>query len=276
MVVFPNCKINIGLQILDKREDGFHNLETVFCPVPVKDVLEVIRAKDGTQQHITFTQSGNAVSGDADDNLCVKAYQLLKKDFPQLPPVQMHLHKAIPIGAGLGGGSADGAFALKLFNDKFRLHLSTEQLIAYALQLGSDCPFFILNKPGFASGRGEILMPADVSLAGYQLMIVNPGIHINTGWAFSQLKKEKRESKNLFQSIQQPIENWRHTISNDFEAAVFPAHPVLEEIKTELYRQGALYAAMSGSGSTLYGLFSKTASPLFHFPGHYFIKSVLL
>lgn len=278
MVVFPNCKINIGLNILDERSDGFHNLETVFIPVPLKDALEIIRAKEASTG-VAFSQSGVAVDGNSSDNLCIKAFHLLQKDFPQLPSVQMHLHKAIPMGAGLGGGSADGAFTISLLNHKFNLNLSTDQLINYSLQLGSDCPFFILNQPCFATGRGENLQPLNISLAGYQLLLINTGIHINTGWAFSQLKNEpaeNRQSKNLLQLIQQPIQNWRNTIFNDFETAVFAAHPVLQQIKSELYNNGAIYAAMSGSGSTLYGLFEKgnTATP--QLQENYFTKHILL
>lgn len=255
MVVFPNAKINIGLNILDKRADGFHNLETVFIPIPLSDSLEIIRAKDDPAG-IIFTQSGFAVEGNTEDNLCTKAYRLLKKDFPQLPSIQMHLHKAIPMGAGLGGGSSDGAFMLKMLNDKFDLRLSVEQLIDYSLRLGSDCPFFIVNKPCFATGRGELLQRVELSIKGYHLLLINPGIHINTGWAFSQLP-DTRISKNLAQHITAPVAQWRNTIINDFEATVFAAYPLLKEIKESLYSNGAVYAAMSGSGSTVFGLFEK-------------------
>ena len=197
MIVFPNCKINLGLHILNKREDGYHNLETVFYPLPLKDALEIVRRDDGPQttddnktlsepvphkagvegsagdiersrdNDITFSSTGLPIAGEEANNLCNKAYHLLKKDFPSLPPVQMHLHKAIPMGAGLGGGSSDGAFALKLLNDKFQLGLSTQQLIDHALQLGSDCPFFIINKPCFANGRGEFLETVTLVLSAY-------------------------------------------------------------------------------------------------------------
>lgn len=256
MVVFPNSKINIGLNILQKRPDGFHNLETVFLPVPLKDALEIIKAKE-QMPPVVFTQSGLRVDGNAADNLCLKAYHLLKKDFPELPAVNMHLHKAIPMGAGLGGGSSDAAFTLMLLNDKFNLNLTTEQLIQYSLALGSDCPFFIFNKPCYATGRGEMLQPVDISMAGYKLVLINPGIHINTGWAFTQLD-QNRVSKNLSGCISMPVQNWRANIINDFEAPVFKAHPALREIKEMLYNKGALYAAMSGSGSTIYGIFEKS------------------
>ncbi|MES2849228.1 MAG: 4-(cytidine 5'-diphospho)-2-C-methyl-D-erythritol kinase [Bacteroidota bacterium] len=277
MVVFPNSKINLGLNILDKRPDGFHDLETVFLPIPLKDSLEIIRAKESSTD-VVFSQSGFVVDGDMEDNLCIKAYKLLKKDFPQLPAIQMHLHKTVPMGAGLGGGSADAAFTLKMLNDKFHLNLSTEQLIQYSLCLGSDCPFFIINKPCFATGRGELLQPIELSLTGYYLILINPGIHINTGWAFSQLKNEPAEnrlSKNLQQHINGPITNWRNTISNDFETPVFAAHPALKEIKESLYSNGAIYAAMSGSGSTIFGLFEKEI-PGFNFQPNWLVKAIAL
>ena len=186
MVSFPNCKINLGLHILGKREDGFHNLETVFYPVALKDAVELIPNTNNATD-IEFTGTGLVIDGNAADNLCVKAYRLVKKDFPQLPAVKVHLHKAIPMGAGLGGGSADAAFMLKLLNDKFKLNLSTAQLLNFALQLGSDCPFFIINKPSIATGRGEILEEIAIDLSAYKMVLINPGIHVNTGWAFSKL-----------------------------------------------------------------------------------------
>lgn len=277
MVVFPNCKINIGLNILDKRPDGFHNLETVFYPIPLKDALEVIYTKEDQSQQIIFTQSGISIDAKEEDNLCIKAWHLLKKDFPQLPAVQMHLHKAIPMGAGLGGGSADAAFTLQLLDEKFNLGLSTGQLINYSLTLGSDCPFFIINKPCYATGRGEVLEPLDISLSGYQLVLINPGIHINTGWAFTQLKNQASAnsglSKNLQHFITEPVQSWPNTIVNDFEVPVFSAHPQLQKIKEELYLQGAVYAAMSGSGSTIYGLFEKNTAVQLNTSSSFFAKS---
>ncbi len=256
MLAFPNCKINLGLHILNKREDGFHNLETVFYPVSIKDALEVIAVND-TELH--FTQTGLTVDGNEADNICVKAYQLLKKDFPQLPAAKIHLHKTIPMGAGLGGGSADGAFTLQLLNTKFQLQLTQQQLINYALQLGSDCPFFIINKPCFATGRGEILEPVTLDLSTYKIAIVNPGIHVNTGWAFSQLAPAT-PAKSIKQIIAQPVQTWKHELKNDFEDAVFAAHPLIKSIKETLYNEGAVYAAMSGSGSTVFGIFSEEIS----------------
>ncbi len=253
MVTFPNCKINLGLHITGKREDGFHNLETVFYPVPYRDALELL-PNTNTGLAVEFIATGIAVDGNTANNLCVKAYHLLKKDFPQIPAVKIHLHKAIPLGAGLGGGSADAAFMLKLLNEKFKLNISTAQLLNYSLLLGSDCPFFIINKPCFATGRGEMLEEIAVDLSSYTLALINPGIHVNTGWAFSNINPSLPE-KSIKEIIQQPISTWKDELKNDFETAVFTAHPAVKEIKELLYAQGALYAAMSGSGSTVFGIF---------------------
>jgi len=268
MVVFPNCKINLGLNILRKREDGYHDLETVFYPIPLKDALEVVRG------HLTvnseqFTTSGLTIDGNTDNNLCIKAYHLLKKDFPSLPSIQMHLHKVIPMGAGLGGGSADGAFALKLLNDAFHLNLSNQQLIDYALQLGSDCPFFILNKPCFATSRGEVMEEIELDLSAHQFVIINPKIHIGTGWAFGNItpKIPNQSIKNI---IQQPIDTWKDALINDFELPAIQHYPEIGDIKTELYNQGAIYSSMTGSGSTVYGIFEKGMQLKLSFPEHYF------
>ena len=281
MIVFPNCKINLGLKILGKRDDGFHNLETVFYPIPFKDALEII-ANTQNKNGVEFTGTGLAVDGEAIDNLCVKAYQLLKNDFPQLPAVKIHLHKAIPMGAGLGGGSADAAFMLRLLNEKFNLNLSTPQLLNYALQLGSDCPFFIINKPCMATGRGEVLEEVAVDLSAYKIVLINPGIHINTGWAFSQLSHGSKPLDSLKGSdgskpsdpYKQPIETWKHDLQNDFEAPVFAAHPQIKTIKESLYNEGALYAAMSGSGSTVFGIFDKNVETISFKNMNYVIKMI--
>ena len=267
MIVFPNCKINLGLHILRKRADGFHDLETVFYPVALTDALEIIQAPD---QQTTLSLSGLAIDAEQEDNICVKAYRLLKKNFAQLPEVKIHLHKTIPSGAGLGGGSADGAFALLLLNQKFNLGLTEEKLIAYALQLGSDCPFFIKNKACFATGRGEHMQEIALDLASYKIALVNPRIHIATGWAFSQLKPNDKR-KSLLQVIQEPVANWKTDVTNDFEPAIFLKYPEIEKIKTTLYQQGADYAAMTGTGSTVFGLFKKDKNPDLNFPSHYFV-----
>lgn len=268
MVVFPNAKINLGLTILNKRDDCYHNLETVFYPILIKDVLEIIAGDT-----FEFTTSGISIDAINEENICIQAYKLLKKDFPQLPEVKMHLHKTIPLGAGLGGGSADGAFTLKLLNQKFELDLSTTQLINYSLQLGSDCPFFILNKPSFASGRGEMLEEINLDLSNYKIIIINPGIHIPTGWAFTQLTPT-RFSKNIKEIIQQPIDTWKEELMNDFETPVFKKYPEIKSIKEELYHQGAIYSAMSGSGSSVFGFFKKETLINFPLPGNYLIKEL--
>ena len=273
MILFPNCKINLGLHILQKREDGFHDLETVFYPIALQDALEIIQNPSPSENEIEFSTSGLVVEGKRGDNICVKAFHLLKKDFPQLPSVQMHLHKTIPMGAGLGGGSADGAFALLLLNKKFFLNIAEEKLIDYALRLGSDCPFFIKNTPCYATGRGEKMESLSLDLSSYKFVIVNPGIHINTGWAFSQIapSAERRSIKDI---IQQPIEEWKNQLTNDFEIAVGKLHPAVIEIKSLLYRHGAVYASMTGSGSTVYGLFHKEAELTLSLPAHYFVKNI--
>lgn len=269
MVSFPNCKINIGLYVTGKRADGFHNIETIFFPIPIKDALEII--EDPEKQDISFTSSGLAIEGPSSNNLCMKAYALLKKDFPSLPGIKMHLHKNIPMGAGLGGGSADGTFALKLLNEKFDLRIDSESLKHYALQLGSDCPFFILNKPCLATGRGEILEPLNIDLHHYRILVVNPGIHINTGWAFSSLKKLS-STVNLKQLIESPVNTWKDRISNDFESAACEKYPEIPAIKKNLYAAGAVYAAMTGTGSTVYGIFSNDQEVDIKFPASYFQK----
>ena len=251
MIQFPNCKINLGLSILAKRTDGYHELETVFYPIGISDALEILPS-----ENLSLTQTGIAVPGDPAQNLCLKAYHLLKKDFPQIPAVQMHLHKNIPMGAGLGGGSSDGTAALLMLNQQFALDLNESQLIHYASQLGSDCPFFVYNKACYATGRGEILTPIALDLSNYQFVLVHPGIHISTAWAFQQLNPHTK-SESIQTIIEKPIAEWKDCLLNDFEAPVFKAEPTLLEIKTTLYQHGAIYASMSGSGSSLFGIFPK-------------------
>jgi 4-diphosphocytidyl-2-C-methyl-D-erythritol kinase len=268
MVLFPNCKINIGLNVIRKRSDGYHDLETVFYPVALNDALEIIRSTE-----ISFQLSGLPVNGATENNLCLKAYHLLKKDFPDLPPVSIHLHKAIPIGAGLGGGSADAAFMLTLLKRKFLLDLSQDELINYALQLGSDCPFFIVNKPSFATGRGEKLSPVELDLSEYEIVLVNPKIHISTKEAFSQLVPAIPE-KAISEIIRQPVLTWKDELKNDFEKTVFENYPAIKKIKDELYLAGALYASMTGTGSTVFGIFDKNRKTEFSFPSEYIIKCI--
>jgi 4-diphosphocytidyl-2-C-methyl-D-erythritol kinase len=265
VIVFPNAKINLGLQVTGKRPDGYHDISTIFYPLPVCDILEAIRAEE-----FSFHTSGLTIDAPAQGNLCIKAYQLLQRDF-SLPAVAMHLHKVIPMGAGLGGGSSDGAFTLMLLNRMFNLGLTREQLLGYALQLGSDCPFFIMNEPCFAGGRGEVMEPIQLpSLKNKLFLIVNPGLHINTAWAFSQLKI--REPKiHLRDVVALPPDQWRDLLVNDFEEVAFEKHAELIDIRSTLYRMGAVFAGMTGTGSTMFGIFdSAPAGYRTAFPSHYF------
>lgn len=280
MILFPNCKINLGLHITRKRTDGFHDLETIFYPLPLRDALEVISTPLTAQGFPLHTGSGTVdlhltglpVQGSAGDNLCVKAWHLLKKDYPQLPPVQLHLHKAIPMGAGLGGGSSDAAFTLQLLNNKYRLGISTDQLLDYALQLGSDCPFFIVNKPCIATGRGELMQSISLDLSGYSFLLVYPEVHVNTGWAFQQITPAPG-ARPLTEIVQEPVERWKDQLVNDFEAPVCQLHPALQQIKDTLYAAGAVYASMTGSGSSFYGIFPAATVPGDLFPAY---KSYIL
>lgn len=265
MVTFPNCKINIGLHILQKRNDGFHNLETFFYPVPLHDVLEITESNK-----LSFHTTGIKIP-QSGSNICERAYLLIKEDFPHVPPVKIHLHKVIPIGAGLGGGSSDGAFMLRLLNDTFDLNISTEKLLEYALRLGSDCPIFILNRPAFAQGRGEILAPTTLSLSGYFLIIINPGIHINTKSLF-QLITPGSPHMSIQKMIDKPMEEWKNGLTNDFEAPVFKMYPLIEKLRNLLYDKGATYAAMSGTGSSVFGFFKKNMNPSFDIDPTFFIK----
>jgi 4-diphosphocytidyl-2-C-methyl-D-erythritol kinase len=251
LIVFPNAKINIGLRILEKRSDGFHNIETCFYPVGWQDAVEIIEAKE-----TVFTSSGIDIPGGPDENICLKAYQLFRKDF-NLPNVHIHLHKAIPIGAGLGGGSADGAFTLSLLNDKFNLILDEDLLIFYAEQLGSDCAFFIRNSPSLGLDKGERLEHIDLDLSGLYIVIVYPGIHISTVEAYAGVKPA-RPNKRLKEELERSsVSDWKNAVVNDFEAGIFQKYPLLDSIKKSMYKSGALYSAMTGSGSAIFGLFEK-------------------
>jgi 4-diphosphocytidyl-2-C-methyl-D-erythritol kinase len=254
MIVYPNAKINLGLNILRKREDGFHEIASVFYPVKWKDALEVVRAN-----HLKFTSGGLAIPGTVESNLCLKAYTLLKEAY-DIPPVHIHLHKVLPMGGGLGGGSSDAAFTLRVLNEMFSLHLETNTLKSLAAKLGSDCAFFIDNTPQMATGRGEVLTPFNLNLKGYKILLVYPAVGVSTPWAYSQIKPKAAEY-SITETLQGPIENWKNQLVNDFEAPIFEAHPELGEIKEALYEFGAVYASMSGSGSTLFGIF-KSSDPL--------------
>lgn len=271
MVLFPNCKINLGLHILGKRSDGFHNLESVFYPLPIHDALEVIENPGASS--LTFSASGTPMDVHAEKNIVYKACELLIKEHRIPAGINVHLHKAIPMGAGLGGGSADGAFALMLLNKKFQLGLEQSQLIHYAALLGSDCPFFIINKPCLVTGRGENLVPIDLDLSSYSIVVIHPGLHISTPWAFSQVKPGKKDVE-ISRIINQDVSTWKNLLHNDFEIPVFAKHPEIRNIKEELYLKGALYAALSGSGSSVFGIFKKNHIPGLKFPSQYFIKTI--
>lgn len=253
MITFPNIKINLGLSITEKRPDGYHNLETVFYPVALEDALE-IRTNPEAQQKFTLHQHGMEIAGNPENNLVVKAYLLLDKEF-HLPPVEIHLYKHIPSGAGLGGGSSDAAFMLKLLNEHYNLQLSDNQLEDYAATLGADCAFFIKNTPTYAEGIGNIFSPIELSLKGYRIMIVRPDVFVSTREAFANIRPHRPEYP-VREVIRRPVAEWKDTLINDFEASVFPQYPVIGEIKEELYHQGAIYASMSGSGSSVFGLFA--------------------
>jgi 4-diphosphocytidyl-2-C-methyl-D-erythritol kinase len=248
MISFPSCKINLGLHILFKRDDNYHEVETVMYPIPLNDILEIVPADE-----LIFTSSGLAIPGKVEDNLCLKAYHLLKNEF-DIPPVHIHLHKIIPMGGGLGGGSSNGAFTLKLLNDLFQLNLSTEELKEKAAQLGSDCAFFIENSPQVCTGRGEITTSIELDLSTYYLKIVNLGIHVSTAEAYGGIVPFQPTEK-IAQIIQKAISTWKGKLKNDFEEGVFRNHPELLEAKNRLYKEGAIYASMTGSGSTMFGLF---------------------
>jgi len=253
MLTFPNCKINIGLFVTNRRADGYHDLETIFYPIhSLHDALEIMPSSEKTSLHI----DGKPIAGNTEDNLIWKAYNLLKGQYAGVPELDIYLLKAIPMGAGLGGGSADGAFMLKLLNDYCKLGLDDQTLAGYALELGSDCPFFIYNTPQFAKGRGEQLSAVSLDLSNFSLQLVCPQVHVSTGKAFGMITP-KAAPFDLQTINDISVVDWKHHISNDFEAPVFAMHPELEDIKKQLYNQGALYAAMSGSGSTIYGLFPK-------------------
>jgi 4-diphosphocytidyl-2-C-methyl-D-erythritol kinase len=248
MVLFPNCKINIGLDVLSKREDGFHNLKTAFIPVLWTDVLEILPSNV-----LSFESSGLTIPGNIQDNLCLKAYHLLKNEF-HLPPVQIYLQKNLPMGGGLGGGSSNAAFMLMGLNQLFELKLSQEQLMKFSIKLGSDCPFFIKNTPCIAEGRGEILTDFNLDFDGLYIKLINIGIHVSTKEAFSGLTpKNDPSGYDEISNINRLT--WNKLVKNDFEQTVFEQHKELLNTKQNLLNEGAFYASMTGTGSTIYGLF---------------------
>lgn len=254
MIVYPNAKINIGLNVVEKRPDGYHNLETVFYPIKLQDALEIKTIESNVPScGYSLKVSGTLLDGSPDDNLVVKAYKLLKKEF-DLPPVSLYLYKHIPTGAGLGGGSSDAAYALKVLNEKYSLSLSDERLEAYAAEIGADCAFFIKNNPVFATGIGNIFSDIKLNLTGMTLVLVKPDIFVSTRDAYSNINPSapKVSLKDL---LSEPVTSWKDTVFNDFEKSVFPKYPEIAAIKDKLYDMGAVYASMSGSGSSVYGIF---------------------
>ena len=248
MIVFPNAKINIGLNVISRREDGFHNLETIFYPVKLTDALEFAEAGE---TRLTF--SGIQIDGAPENNLIIKAYQLLKTDF-NLPPLQFHLHKVIPFGAGLGGGSSDAAFTLKMLNEYYNLGLQTQQLELYAAQIGADCPFFIRNKPTFATGIGNNFQDIELDLSDFEIIILKPNISVSTPEAYRNVIPRNPKYR-LTEIVKTPVDDWKNLIVNDFEKSVFLLHPQIAALKQFLYEQGASYVSMSGSGSAVFGIF---------------------
>ena len=250
MICFPNAKINLGLQVVSRKPDGYHNIETIFYPIPFCDALEIVLSESN---ETTFTQTGILVDGNIEDNIVMKAFRLLEKDF-DLPRIAIYLRKQIPLGAGLGGGSADAAFMLKLLNDFAGLGLSVEELEKYAGQLGADCPFFIRNSPVFAEGIGNIFTPVNVSLRDNYLVLIKPDIHISTKEAYNGINP-KQPTSRLTEIIRLPVKEWKNYMVNDFEEGIFARYPIIREITQSLYDLGALYSSMSGSGSSVFGIF---------------------
>ncbi len=256
MLLFPNAKINLGLRIIGKRTDGFHAIETVFLPLNLTDVLEFIEeGKNST----TMTVTGIVLEGDIEENLVVKAWHIMNEKF-KIPPLSIHLHKTIPVGAGLGGGSADAAFMLKGLNEYFESGCSHAELKKYAAELGSDCAFFIDNRPALGSERGEVLELLEIDLHEYDILLIKPAIHVATREAYSGIIPQLPE-KPLKELIKKPIKEWQETIINDFEESVFKRYPEIKILKNRLINMGALYASMSGSGSAVFGIFEPEVLP---------------
>ncbi len=258
MLTFPIAKINLGLNVVERRQDGYHNLQTVFYPVQIKDALEVQKMDDAFPSDVDcdLKVTNKVIEGDEQRNLVIRAYNLLKKDFPTLPRMHAHLWKGIPTQAGMGGGSSDCAYMIKMVNELAGLRLSNEQMIKYAAQLGADCAFFIKSSPCYAEGIGEKMQPIMLDLSGWYIAVIRPEIPVSTKEAFSLIKPHYPEI-NCRETVMKPVEQWKGELLNDFEESVFSLYPAIGEIKKELYSIGASYAAMSGSGSALFGLFKK-------------------
>ena len=262
MLCFPHAKINIGLNVTGKRPDGFHNIESIFYPVPVKDALEAIPSSK-----LKFESSGGQLSPDPEANTIMQAYELLKQ-YRSLEPVHFYIYKNIPQGAGLGGGSADGTFALRLLNDLLELDVSQIELHRISQEIGSDCPFFLDSRPKKVTGRGEVLEPVSLDLSEYHYVVVYPGIEVSTKEAYQHITPQT-PSVPLGQKVQRSVEDWHKEIHNDFEDYVLAAHPAIKRIKDELYQQGALFASLTGSGSAVYGIFKEATDLKMQFPGNY-------
>ncbi|WP_282126479.1 4-(cytidine 5'-diphospho)-2-C-methyl-D-erythritol kinase [Marinifilum flexuosum] len=271
MLCFPNAKINLGLNIIEKRPDGFHNIETVFYPIPICDALEI--AKNDSLKQYEFTSSGIPIDIDPSENIVIKAFNSIASEY-EIPPTAIHLHKNIPFGAGLGGGSADAAYMIKMLNDFYKLGMSFQQMEEYAVQIGSDCPVFIKNQPVFAEGKGEIFSPIQLDLSGYHIVLIKPEIHISTPEAYSGVSP-KKPAESLREIINLPLSEWKENVFNDFEKSIFPNHPELRILKEELYETGAIYAAMSGSGSSMFGIFEKEPTILENWKKYFTWKSKL-
>lgn len=263
MITFPIAKINLGLNVVEKRADGYHNLETVFYPVPIKDALEVQVMDEAFPSDVDcdLKVSNMLIEGDEQRNLVVRAYQLLKSDYPQLPRIHAHLWKGIPTQAGMGGGSSDCAYMIRLLNEMFQLQLSDGQMMDYAARLGADCAFFIKSTPCYAEGIGEKLEEIALDLSDWYVGVVRPDIPVPTKEAFSRIHPHYPR-KNCREVVQQPVETWKDELINDFEESVFALHPEIGEVKERLYQMGAAYTAMSGSGSALFGLFREVPEKL--------------
>jgi 4-diphosphocytidyl-2-C-methyl-D-erythritol kinase len=256
MICFPNAKINLGLNIVEKRNDGFHNIETIFYPVGWNDVLEIIPNKTNNSQAQDFNLhlSGVPILGSINENLLYKAYQIIKK-IKNVPSINVYLHKTIPMGAGLGGGSSDAAYFIKQLNEQFSLNLSEPEMIEIASQLGSDCAFFIKNKPVYATEKGNVFSETTINLSNLYVVIIFPNVHSNTKEAYSLVTPQKPQ-KDILKIINQPINTWKNELKNDFEESIFKLYPIVEQVKNNLYNIGAVYASMSGSGSAVFGLFN--------------------
>jgi 4-diphosphocytidyl-2-C-methyl-D-erythritol kinase len=271
MILYPNAKINLGLNVVERRIDGYHNIETVIYPIGLTDILN-LQISDTCDEY-SFTSSGIHIDGDTDQNLIIKAYKLLQLDY-QIPPLDISLCKQIPCGAGLGGGSSDAAFMLKGINELFQLNISVSKLESYASKLGADCPFFIENEPVYATGIGTHFEKFKPLLKGYYLLLVKPDVHVSTAAAYSKVIP-KTSGVSLIESLELPISEWKYHVKNDFELSVFSQHPMVGSIKEQLYSMGALYASMSGSGSSVYGIFQDSIAAHQEFDSCFVVGGVL-